>query len=139
MVVAVNIVTACMVVRDFLRLLGHAIDNVALILRAQKVYSQSWGFQCLAAFVQMSPTPTRTSSTASKAPVRKTASPLLVTRKQEPIFAALMEGLTVHGDWVGMSDFLKVAKEPHRHAERYLDGRTSSKVCKLNGELLCEH
>ena len=46
MVVAVNIVTACMVVRDFLRLLGHAIDNVALILKAQKVYSRSWGFRC---------------------------------------------------------------------------------------------
>ena len=139
MIVAVNIVTACMAVRDFLRLLGHAIDNVALSLKAQKVCCRSWGFRCLAAFVQISPTPTRTSSTASKAPVRKTASPLLVTRKQEPIFAALVEGLTVHGDWVGMSDFLKVDKEPHRHAERYLDGRTSSKVCKLNGELHCEH
>ena len=121
MVVAVNIVTACMVVRDFLRLLGHAIDNVALILRAQEVYSRSWGFRCLAAFVQISPTPIRTSSTASKAPVPKTASPILVTGKQEQTFAALMEGLAVHGDWVGMSDFLEVAEEPHRHAEQYLN------------------
>ena len=56
-------------------------------------------------------------------------------RRQEQKFAALVEGLSVQGDWVLMFAFLKAAQEPKGHTQRYLDGKTPSKCWKAGGKL----
>ena len=78
------------------------------------------------------PTPARTTPVAA---ARNIAVQSTLSGKREKTFGALVKDLTVHGDCVGMSDFLKAVKEPRRHTKRYLDGKTPSKVWKLNGKL----
>ena len=83
----------------------------------------------MAAPVQNLLTPVRRAVVA--APSNATA----LSSTQERKFAALVHGLTIHGDWVGMSDFLKAVQEPRRHTKRYLDGKTPSKCWKVGGKL----
>ena len=83
----------------------------------------------MAANVQNLRTPVRTAVVA--APSNATA----LSSKQQRTFEALVHGLTAHGDWVGMSDFLKAVKEPVRHSKRCLDGKTPSKCWKVGGKL----
>ena len=58
-----------------------------------------------------------------------------MTSKQEKKFAALVNGLTVNGEWVRMCHFLKAVGEPRGHTKRYLDGQTLSKCWKVGGKL----
>ena len=58
-----------------------------------------------------------------------------LSSKQEKKFAALVDGLVVQGDWVGMSEFLKAVEEPRRHTKRHLDGKKPTKCWKVDGKL----